>query len=194
MDIVNAQRQVREIRSHERRGVPPVKDVSSVIPKIRFAMATKKPFPQAGFVNYLEHLDRSAPLVADAQLSSHLVSMLFASDGTGALTKGGGHLIPLLNAHKAMLQASFDTELVADELRRYQKFAKPGQPSPHIVQLRQGQAAARQASNLSKQSFLKAAAAFARDAGIEVPERVGLEVFITRWIDANVPKGFVPLA
>ena len=178
MDIVNAQRQVREIRSHERRGVPPVKDVSSVIPKIRFAMATKKPFPQAGFVNYLEHLDRSAPLVADAQLSSHLVSMLFASDGTGALTKGGGHLIPLLNAHKAMLQASFDTELVADELRRYQKFAKPGQPSPHIVQLRQGQAAA----------------AFARDAGIEVPERVGLEVFITRWIDANVPKGFVPLA
>ena len=87
-----------------------------------------------------------------------------------------------------MLQASFETEVVADELRRYQKFARPGQPSPHIVQLRQQQGVARQATSQSKQSFIKAAAAFVREAGIEVPQRMALEVFITGWIDANVPK------
>jgi hypothetical protein len=81
--------------------------------------------------------------------------------------------------------------VVADELRRYQKFAKPGQPSPHIVQLRQLQATARQASSQSKQSFIKAAAAFVREAGIDVPQRVALEAFITGWINANVPKDVV---
>jgi hypothetical protein len=40
--------------------------------------------------------------------------------------------------------------------------------------------------------LIKAAAAFVRDAGIEVPERVALELYITRWIDINVPKDFVP--
>ncbi len=120
--------------------------------------------------------------------------MLLDSKGAGELTKAGDCLIQLLRAKKATLQAAFDTALVADELRRYQKFAKPGQPSPHIVQLRQQQAAARQASSLSKQSYIKAAAAFVRSAGIEVPPRVTLEVFITHWIDANVPKDFVPAA
>ena len=98
-------------------------------------------------------------------------------------------MIELLKARKAVLKASFDTEMVADALRRYQKFARPGQPSAHIVQLRQQQAAARQASSQSKQSFIKAAAAFVRAVGINVPPRVALEVFITGWIDANVPKG-----
>ncbi|WP_266172179.1 hypothetical protein [Dyella subtropica] len=123
-----------------------------------------------------------------------LAPMLLDSKGAGELTKAGDCLIQLLRAKKATLQAAFDTALVADELRRYQKFAKPGQPSPHIVQLRQQQAAARQASSLSKQSYIKAAAAFVRSAGIEVPPRVTLEVFITHWIDANVPKDFVPAA
>ncbi|MFC5743696.1 hypothetical protein [Dyella tabacisoli] len=110
------------------------------------------------------------------------------------MTKAAGHLIELLKAKQAMLQASFDTELAADELRRYQKFAKPGQPSPHIVQLRQKQAAARQASSLSRQSFIKAAAGFVREADIDVPQRVALDVFITVWINANVPKAFVVAA
>ena len=91
-----------------------------------------------------------------------------------------------------MLQAAFDTEMVADELRRYQKFSKPGQPTSHIVFLRQKQAGARHASNQSKQSFIRAAAAFVRDAGIEISPRVSLEVFATGWIDANVPAEFVP--
>jgi hypothetical protein len=157
-------------------------------------MATKMFFPQAGFLNHLELLDKSIPLVASAALPPLLARILLASDGTGELTKSAGCLIQLLKAQQATLQAAFDTELAADELRRYQKFAKPGQPSPHIVQLRQKQAAARQASSQSKQSFIKAATAFVREAGIEVPQRVALEGFITQWIDVNVPKDFVPLA
>ena len=156
-------------------------------------MATKKPFPQAGFLDHLELLVGSAPQVADASLSPLLVHMLFVPDGSGALTPSAACLIELLKAQKATLQAAFDTDVVADELRRYQKFARPGQPSAHIVQLRQQQAAARQASSLSRQSFIKAAAAFVREADIDVPERVALEVFISGWIDAHVPKAFVPL-
>lgn len=154
-------------------------------------MATKMPFPQAGFLNYLELPDAPALLAAGAPLSPLLARILLASDGTGELTKVAVDLTQLLKARKAMLQASFDIELVAGELRRYQKFAKPGQPSPHIVQLRQQQAVARQASSRSKQSFIQAAAAFVRDAGIQFPQRMSLEVFITNWIDANVPKEFV---
>jgi hypothetical protein len=155
-------------------------------------MAMQMPFPQAGFLNYLELISESRPQVTSATLSPLLARILLTSDGTGELTKATGHLIQLLKAKKATLQAAFDTELAADELRRYQKFAKPGQPSPHIVQLRQKQAAARQASSQSKLALIKAAAAFVRDAGIEVPERVALELYTTRWIDINVPKEFVP--
>jgi hypothetical protein len=155
-------------------------------------MATQMLFPQADFLNYLEHISEAAPQAARARLSPLLARMFLTSDGSGELTKAAGHLIQLLKAQKATLQAAFDTELAADELRRYQKFAKPGQPSPHIVQLRQKQAAARQASSQSKQALIKAAAAFVRDTGIEVPERVALELYITRWIDINVPKEFVP--
>ena len=142
-------------------------------------MSTPKPFPQAGFLQYLDHLDPSASR-GDAT-PEPLASILSARDG--AVT----HLIQLLKATQAKQQAAFDTQQVADALRRHQKFAKPGQPSPHIVQLRQQQAAAGQASSRAKQSLIQAAAAFVRDAGIAVPARVALEVFITQWIDANVP-------
>jgi len=165
-----------------------------MLPRTMFPMATKMPFPQSAFLDHLERLDAPALLAAGTPLSPRLARILLASEGTGELTKTAGCLIKLLKARRATLQASFDTELVADELRRYQKFAKPGQPSPHIVQLRQQQAAARQASSQSKQSFIQAATAFVRDAGIQVPQRVSLEVFITNWIDANVPKEFIPSA
>ncbi len=155
-------------------------------------MATQKLFPQAGFLRQLELLVESASGTAHASLPPALTRMLLASDGSGAAAPAAAHLIQLLQARKAMLQAAFDTELAADELRRYQKFSKPGQPSAHIVFLRQKQASARQGRNQSKQSFIKAAAAFVRDAGIEIPPRVSLEVFATRWIDANVSTEFTP--
>ncbi len=154
-------------------------------------MATQKPFPQAGFLRYLELLVESAPGAADASLPPALARVLLASDGAGA-TPAVAHLIQLLMARNAMLQASFDTELAADELRRYQKYSKPGPPSPHIVLLRQSQAAARLASSRSKQSFIHAATAFVRTAGIQKPPRLPLEVFANRWIDSNVPTEFAP--
>jgi hypothetical protein len=155
-------------------------------------MATRKPFPHADFLSQLEQLGQSRPSLPDPPLSPLLSGILLASDARGELTDAAGHLIQLLKAQHAVLQAAFDTELAADELRRYQKFAKPGQPSPHIVQLRQRQAAARQASSLSRQAFIKAAAAFVREADIEVPPRVALEAFVTSWIEANIPAGSPP--
>jgi hypothetical protein len=148
-------------------------------------MATLKPFPHAGFLSQLEHISAATPM------PSSLAPILLTAGGTVQPTPAAAQLAQLLKARQAVLQASFDTEVVADELRRYQKFARPGQPSAHIVRLRQQQAAARQASSQSKQSFVRAAAAFVRGAGIEVPPRVALEVFITGWIDANVPRDVV---
>lgn len=97
-------------------------------------------------------------------------------------------LIAVLDAHRATLQAASDTTHVSDELRKYQKYAKPGKPSAHIVQLRQKQAAARQATNIARQSLIKAAMAFVREAGIEVPERMPIDEFIMGWIETHVPK------
>lgn len=111
-----------------------------------------------------------------------------SGDAAVAGVAAGGSLIPLLKAYKATLQAAADTTLAADELRKFQKYAKPGKPSAHIVQLRQKQAAARQATSIARQSLIKAAAAFVREAGIEVPARMALDEFIVGWIVANVPK------
>ena len=138
-------------------------------------MTSSAPFPYTAFLADLQGSDGPAALAR----------VLQGKGGAGRLAEA---LVALLQARKATLQAAFDTTLAADELRRYQKYAKPGKPSAHIVQLRQKQAAARQASSLSRQSLIKAAAAFVREAGIEVPERVALDEFIIHWIEANVPK------
>ena len=143
------------------------------------AMITTAPFPYAAFLAALQ----------GAEAPAALARVLPGQGDAGARTEA---LLALLQARRATLQAAFDTTLSADELRRYQKYAKPGKPSPHIVQLRQKQAAARQASSLSRQSLIKAASAFVREAGIEVPERVALDEFIIHWIDANVPRDAIP--
>ncbi len=152
-------------------------------------MATPKPFPQAGFLSYLEQLGGSAPRTATTGLPTELTSLL--CDDAGHPGQVAQPLLQLLQTRQAMLQTAFETEQVADDLRRYQKFAKPGQPSPHIVQLRQQQGAVRQASSRTRQLFIAAAASFVRDAGIAVPPRVALEVFVTRWIDIHIPADFV---
>lgn len=118
-----------------------------------------------------------------------LLAALERPDDVGGLgVPAAASLIPLLNAYKATLQAASDTTLAADELRKFQKYAKPGKPSAHIVQLRQKQAAARQASSIARQSLIKAAAAFVREADIAVPERMPLDTFIVSWIAANLPR------
>lgn len=151
-------------------------------------MATPKPFLHTAFLSELEQFMASG--ARPTALSPALARILLTKDDALATT-AAMHLGQLLHARKAVLQAAQHTELVADELRRYQKFVKPGRPSPHIVQLRQQQAAARQASSQSRQSLIKAAAAFVREAGIELPQRLALEVFITGWMETNVPKDVV---
>jgi hypothetical protein len=146
-------------------------------------MAVPTPFPHANFLHELEQsmADGIRPMSWPPALADILSSQT-------PCTSAAGRLVALLRARKAVLQAAFDTAQVADELRRYQKFVKAGQPSPHIVQLRQQQAAAQQASSQSRQSLIKAAAAFVREAGIEPPARLALDAFITGWMEANVPK------
>jgi hypothetical protein len=153
-------------------------------------MSTPKPFPQAGFLLYLESVNASALGDDGAPLPPPLTRILCAQAGAKNPAHATINLIALLRARRATLEAAWTTQQVDDALRRYQKFAKPGQPSPHIVQLRQQQAAARLASSRAKRALIQTAAALVRDAGITVPARVALELFITQWIDANVPQDF----
>lgn len=105
----------------------------------------------------------------------------------GVLNPAGTWLVQVLKGQAAVTQAAHDTALAADELRKYQKFARPGQPSPHIVQLRQKQAAARQASARGKQAYTKAAMEFARTLPLTIPPRESLDSVVTRWITLNIP-------
>lgn len=151
-------------------------------------MTTTMHFPQADFLAWLERSRGEDAIKSHTQLPPVLERLLLSRGDAATWASAADSLITLLTARKATLQAAFDTALVADELRRFQKYAKPGRPSAHIVQLRQKQAAARQATNITRQSLIKAAAAFVRDAGIDVPERQALDAFIIEWIDTNVPK------
>lgn len=88
----------------------------------------------------------------------------------------------LLKASEAVHRAAVSTSQVADALRRDQKFVRPGQPSPHLVRLRQQQAQARQATNQARQAFIVAADALVRVFALSVPARKSLEVFAQGWV------------
>ena len=143
-------------------------------------------FSYAHLLEVLERPHASAGAELEKQLSPDVAHLILSADEPSRKTPAAASLASLLKARIAVMQAAFDTKLVADELRRYQKFAKPGKPEPHIVQLRRKQAAARQASSVARQSLIRAAAAFVRDVGMEVPPRVALDVFITDWMDVNL--------
>jgi len=148
-------------------------------------MSPAPSYPYAGFLARLEEAAAERSPDAPGTWPSLLDNVLATPPSPRANVIAS--LTALLVAHKATLRAAFDTTLAADELRRYQKFAKPGKPSAHIVQLRQRQAAARQATSNSRQALIKAAMAFVRDAGIDVPERTPLDAFIIGWIETVVP-------
>jgi hypothetical protein len=95
-------------------------------------------------------------------------------------------LAQAVEARNAMDRAARDTTVAADELRRYAKFSKPGQPSAHIVQLRQKQAAARMDSARAKQAFLKASQAFVHVAGLSPPPRTPLETYMQQWLQPSL--------
>ena len=149
-------------------------------------MATPKPFHHAAFLRDLEQFVAGGS--CPASCSPELAAILRTPGVDARPSPAASQLVRLLHARKAVLEAAFDTGQVADELRRHQKFARPGQPSPHIVQLRQQQAAARQASSQSRQLLIQSAAAFVREAGIVPPARLALEVFIDGWMEAGLPK------
>lgn len=151
-------------------------------------VTTPIPLPYVHLLELLERADASACTEWSKDLPPTIASLISSAGDSLKGKAVAASLVSLLKARMAVMQAAFDTRLVADELRRYQKFAKPGKPEPHIVQLRRKQAAARQASSVARQSLIRAAAAFVRDAGLEVPPRVALDVFITDWMDVNLPR------
>jgi hypothetical protein len=155
-------------------------------------MSTLKPFPQAGFLAALERADTSASRRWDAPLPGPLSALLLSADGSDKLNDTATALVALLKAREGTYRAAFQAALVADELRRFQKFAKPGQPTPHVVQMRQQQAAARQAGNKARQLLNVTATSFVRQAGITVPPRLTIDVFISEWISRNIPTGDWP--
>lgn len=91
-------------------------------------------------------------------------------------------LVPLAQAQIALVQATLDIGLVANELRRYQKYAAPGKPSLQIVQLRKQQAAVKQASLIARQGYAQATHAFLRDSGLTAPARRVPTDFTTAWL------------
>ena len=151
-------------------------------------MTAPIPSAFAHLLEVLERSDASACVELNEQLPPNIASLILSADEPTRRAAAAASLASLLKARIAVMQAAFDTRLVADELRRYQKYAKPGKPEPHIVQLRRKQAAARQASSVARQSLIRAAAVFVRDAGLDVPPRVALDVFITDWMDAHLAR------
>ncbi|WP_369943793.1 hypothetical protein [Xanthomonas medicagonis] len=148
-------------------------------------MATLPSFPQAAFVERLRSLDPTVALRTDAAIPPLLVA---TSDPAAPwrLSDTGHWLLQLLLARQALLQATHATTLSADALRRDQKFAPPGRPPLHLVQLRQQQAAAQQALRRAKQELAQAAVGFARSAGLSPPGKQGLSDFLLDWIERNV--------
>jgi len=148
-------------------------------------MATDTAFAQADFLERLQRLDASAAGLADAAIPPLLIA---TSDPAAPwqLSETGQWLLQVLKARQALSHAAHATTLSADALRRDQKFAPPGRPSLHLVQLRQQQAAAQQATRRAKQDFAQAAAGFARSAGLAPPTKLSLSEFLQRWIDRYV--------
>lgn len=76
---------------------------------------------------------------------------------------------------------------VADLLRRDQKFVRPGPPSPHLVRLRQQQAAARQAGNQAQQAWVRSATALVRCWQLSPPAGQAVETFVAQWLARSLP-------
>ena len=103
-------------------------------------------------------------------------------DAAGALSVAGVALRNALAALQALDAAAADVRAVADILRRDQKFAPPGRPSLHLVQLRRQQASVQQAERSARQRAAASAAAFVREAGLAPrPGQTAGEALV-RWL------------
>lgn len=118
----------------------------------------------------------------DPALAAHA---LLSADGL-SLNDAGLALEQLLQAGQAFAQSEVDVGLVADELRRYQKFSAPGRPSLQIVQLRRQQSSVQQAQRMARQAYIREADGLARALPLVVPAKLGTVLTIERWLQTHL--------
>ena len=128
----------------------------------------------------LQRLQQRDPALAT--LDGHAV---FHTDGPG-LSEAGDALEQLLLAGQALVKSDADVGLVADELRRYQKFAPAGRPPLQLVQLRRQQSSVKQAQHMARQAYIRQADAFVRALPLTVPAKLGTLATVERWLRAQL--------
>ena len=137
-------------------------------------------------------LSALADLIARLERADATLDATLAETAPQATVPMREAVLPLARAQLALVQANTDIALVADELRRYQKYAMPGKPSLQIVQLRKQQASVKQAALLARQAFAQATHAFLRESGLSAPARRTPTDFTTLWlgkVSAQVAAG-----
>ena len=122
-------------------------------------------------------LDR---LQADA--STFDIALAAGGDATARRTA----LQALLAARLAALKADQDVGLVADVLRRDQKYAPAGRPSIHLVQVRKQQATAKQAALIARQAHARAAQDFVRALALKITPRLTPVAVTDRWLQQAI--------
>ncbi|WP_420009384.1 hypothetical protein [Xanthomonas sacchari] len=145
-------------------------------------MATIPSASQTAFHARLRALDAGAATIPGAAIPPLLLPACDHDASPLQLSDSGRWLLQVLDALDALHQAAQASRLSADALRRDQKFAPPGRPSLHLVQLRQQQAAAQQAVRRANQALAQAATGFVRSAGLTPPPRTGPVAFVQGWI------------
>ena len=143
-------------------------------------MQTPAAFVHARFLAQLEARDPVVRTLGE-------VVLLQPKDGGHEPTAPGAALLALLQARQRVESTTADVGLVADELRRYQKFSPPGRPSLQIVQLRRQQSTVQQAQRVARQEFIRCADGFARAAALAVPPKLGVTATVERWLATHVP-------
>jgi hypothetical protein len=127
-----------------------------------------------------------------ARLHSHDPHLARIADGRlwdaagGALSPAGQALLRALQDQQAVQAAAVEVSAVADILRRDQKFAPPGRPSLHLVQLRRQQSTVQQAERLARQVAAASASAFIKQAGLSLKPGIAAGEFMAKWV-ARLP-------
>jgi len=105
---------------------------------------------------------------------------------TAALSPAGQALLRALQDRQLVQAAATEVAAVADILRRDQKFAPPGRPSLHLVQLRRQQATVQQAERLARMSAAASATSFIKQAGLILKPGIAAGEFMGKWV-ARLP-------
>lgn len=135
-------------------------------------LSTMQPASLPALADLIVRLERADPAL-DATLATA------APQATVPMREA---VLPLAKAQLALVQANADITLVADELRRYQKYALPGKPSLQIVQLRKQQATVKQAALIARQNFTQATHTFLRESALVAPARRLPTDFASGWL------------